>query len=324
MRNNIKTPIDLHAETVEVGITKIESNGVSAVKQEWVEALSAVKLSGDFRWLEFRSRLKNISDICISDIERLIDSSQESASKRKNDETEERIGVVDELINMVRSTGTLFMGQDGQPYLDIEKDNHRETHALNSSEMRELLSYRYFETHGRTAKAPQIQDALVTLAGFAKHEGETHDVALRVAKSPDGGYLLDCSNDKWQAIELTEEGYQIIDRSPVRFRRPKNSKPLLVPDRKGTLNDLRAIVNIAKEDLVLLVPTLLESLRVDTAFTVTEIVGDQGSAKSSTQETISKLLDKKMVDFEHGQEIQKTSTSLQKITIYCPTIICLI
>ena len=237
------------------------------------------------------------------------------SDKSKGGDSDDYVGVVDELIYMVQSMGTLFMGDDGEPYIDVEKESHRETHALRSGEMRDWLDYKIFQSHGRSAKAPQIQDAVNTLAGQAKHEGETHTVALRAALSPDGGYILDLCNETWQAIQLTSDGYQVIDRPPVRFRRTKMARPLLIPDENGTIDDLRAIVNIAEEDLVLLVPTILEALRVDTAYPITEIVGQQGSAKSTTQETITSLIDPKKVGLRARPKSTEVFSSRLRITI---------
>jgi hypothetical protein len=137
MPDQIKTPLDLHAETVESGLINIESKGITAFTHEIIDALSAIKASGDLRWLEYRARLKKFPDISIGDVEKIIASTQEDSTKSKNEDSPERVNVVDELIEMVRSTGTLIMGDDGEPYIDMEKDTHRETHALRSADIRE-------------------------------------------------------------------------------------------------------------------------------------------------------------------------------------------
>ena len=49
MSDNLKTPLDLHADTVEAGLSLLESNGLSAFTKEHISALAAIKASRDLR-----------------------------------------------------------------------------------------------------------------------------------------------------------------------------------------------------------------------------------------------------------------------------------
>lgn len=54
---------------------------------------------------------------------------------------------------------------------------------------------------------------------------ERHDVHLRVAGFT-GKIYVDLGDETYQAIELDAEGWRIVDRRPVRFRRPSAMLPL--------------------------------------------------------------------------------------------------
>lgn len=66
------------------------------------------------------------------------------------------------------------------------------------------------------------------------------------------------------------------------------------PEEGGTLADFMTLVNVAIEDLPLLIAALLEVLRPDTAYPVVEIRGQHGSAKSTTQKTVTGFFDPKI------------------------------
>ena len=69
-------------------------------------------------------------------------------------------------------------------------------------------------------------------------------------------------------------------------------RPVPMPIQgKGNLAALWQMANIPEADRLMVVAWLLECLRPETPFVVLELSGEQGSAKSSTQNALRDLID---------------------------------
>ncbi len=233
----------------------------------------------------------NISHIHVDDET----NSNESEAHNQDTNDTEKAGVVEQTVKMVQSLGELFTDKSGVPYITID----RATYPLNSSLFREFISHRFYIEKDRALKSQQLNDALTTLSGCARYGGTRHDVHIRVAKSGDG-YQLDIGDDEWRVIHIDRTGWRIVEETNIRFVRPKGSLPLFKPDSRGTEDDLLALVNIDKKDLVLLVACLCESVRPDTAYPILELSGEHGSGKSASQINYRALIDPKDVSLRAG------------------------
>ena len=72
--------------------------------------------------------------------------------------------------------------------------------------------------------------------------------------------------------------------------------PLTIPSVKGDLDPLWSLINIPEEDRILLLCWILECFRVETPYVVLELVGEQGSAKSKTQDVLRDFVDPNQVN----------------------------
>ena len=78
----------------------------------------------------------------------------------------------------------------------------------------------------------------------------------------------------------------------MKFRRPRGMAPLPTPQRHGTLDDLRAFVNVSSEaDWILLVSWLISAFRPTGPYPILLLHGEQGTAKSTTPRVLRNLID---------------------------------
>ncbi len=73
-------------------------------------------------------------------------------------------------------------------------------------------------------------------------------------------------------------------------------RPLPNPSEKGDIGHLWSLLNIPLEDQNLVLCWILECYRVETPYVVLELVGEQGSAKSKTQDVLRDFIDPNQVN----------------------------
>ena len=204
--------------------------------------------------------------------------------------------VADKLIALARSQCQFLHDAQREPYAVFEAAGARQVHGVLSSGFSDYLSHAYYTQHDRAPTETSLKVALATLRGQAQFEGEACEVFTRIAKT-EAGYWLDLCNDAWQCVQVTATGWAVVAGAgaPL-FTRSASMRPLPVPERGGTLDALWPLVNIPEADRLMVLAWMLECLRADTPHVVLELVGEQGSAKSSTQRALRRLIDPNQAD----------------------------
>lgn len=195
-----------------------------------------------------------------------------------------------DLIDLAESKCELWHDENGEAFASVSLNDHREHWAVDSRGFKEWLARTAFTEKIGSAGGDIIKDACSHLSAAAKFEGVRHETGKRVMKHG-GFYWIDLANDAWQAIRIDSSGWQIVSNPPVRFLRNRNFRPLPMPASGGSACDLFQLTNIPKEDELLVLAWVLECFRPDTPYPVLEQVGEQGSAKSTTQKVLRRLID---------------------------------
>ena len=118
-------------------------------------------------------------------------------------------------------------------------------------------------------------------------------VHLRVANCGDRVYV-DLCDPAWRAVEIRSDGWSIVTRPAVRFRRTKGmqsiSTPLAGEDVKR-LGGLRDHLNVDDDSFVLIVSWLLAILRGRGPYPILALTGEQGTGKSLLADMLRSLID---------------------------------
>jgi hypothetical protein len=218
--------------------------------------------------------------------------SEEHNGAASGERPAERDGTIaDKLVSLAQRDGMFFAASDGSTWADVWTGGRRETWSLRSRGFKNWLVHLYYATTGRAPNSDALSQALLTLDASARYDGERHPVRVRTGMH-DGKYYLDLADEQWQAVEIDTEGWRVISEPPIRFQRPRGMLPLPVPVQGGSLGELKTLLNLARDDdLVLMIAWLLSALRPVGPYPLLALAGEPGAAKSTTARVLRMLTD---------------------------------
>ena len=220
------------------------------------------------------------------------------------------------LVRLALKHATLFHDASREPYATIRTAGHHENHHIRKRSfslwLRLLWFARYREkaAHNENEEgglggllgplttaaspAPHVQavrDAIAQLEGLAVFEGNEHQVHVRVAPFGDNHVYVDIGDEDWKAIEITPNGWKVVTDPPVRFVRAPGMLPLPTAIPGGRLFSLRQFVSCTDPDWPLLAGFVASLFIPKGPFAILNLLGEQGSAKTSSARFIRRLVD---------------------------------
>jgi hypothetical protein len=219
------------------------------------------------------------------------DAGSESQSLEPGDSKQERSTQAEQLITTATPKVKPFRTPEGKPYASIGLENHTENHAVDGAGFREFLEYSYFRSTKRAAQPRAVHEAVMHFSAVARFNSPTEPVFIRVGRKGAEHYL-DLVNDQWQAIKFGKDGWGVVQKPRVRFRRVEGMQALPRPIRKGDINDLREFLNIpTDEDWLLFVTDLVSTLFSAGPYAVLVFHGEAGSAKTTATRVFRQMID---------------------------------
>lgn len=163
---------------------------------------------------------------------------------------------------------------------------------INSRYLKNLCFAKIFEMYGKALRDAAWKEAMATLSGLGRIYGSLEDVFCRVGIYKSKYYIDLCQIDSSKAIEVCPSGiWGVVETPPIKFVRYESMQPLPTPVANGNIDSLWNYCNISEADRLLVTAWLIESMRTDTPYPLLELNGEQGSAKSTTQECFRNLID---------------------------------
>jgi hypothetical protein len=178
----------------------------------------------------------------------------------------------------------------------LDKD-HYETYAVDSPQMREHLEGLYYkETKRNSGQGEAIPEKLLKqtlnrLRVMAIHDGEEKKVSLRVGAENTRILYIDLCDKQRRIVRISPAGWELVDQSPVFFRRTHYMHPLPIPERGGSLDELEPLLNIIPELFILTEGWCLCALCPSGPYPLMALIGPPGSAKSTFTKILRDLTD---------------------------------
>jgi len=199
-----------------------------------------------------------------------------------------------EVLLRLASSARAFRSVDGRLYARVPVGDRHEIYGIKSEQLRDWLIDGYRVDCGALATNWAINRVLASLEARARFDGGTPPVFIRVGRhgsGNDSSYYLDLGDPSGRAVKIGADGWSVVDRPGVHFRRPEGLLPLPGPSRDGSIEPLRSYVNLTESDFRLLIGWLAAALRPIGPYPVLTIYGEQGSAKSTLARVVQMLID---------------------------------
>jgi hypothetical protein len=213
----------------------------------------------------------------------------------------------DVLIALSARAEELFHAPDSTAFAVVPVGDHFETWPVRSRGFKRWLAREFFAETESAPNSDAIQAALNVIEAKAHFDGRQRPVHVRIGACDDRLYL-DLADARWRAIEISADGWRIVDHPPVAFRRAAGMQALPEPIRGGSIEELRPFLNVKQKDdkgngkqkddkgdddkdFVLTVSYICAALRERGPYPVLALIGEHGAAKSAFTKILRKLLD---------------------------------
>lgn len=239
---------------------------------------------------ERRNRVRTLLEVPQEPDDRLENRSDSAVEEDENSEEKpQRRSVADALVEVALNHHTVFHSEDRIAH--VRHSRTGEVRTVNGEAFQDWLRAEHFTANAKAPSRLAVTQACDTISSIAREQGERRDVFVRTAQHGDR-YYVDLGEPRNRRSVCVEAGqWSIIDAPPVDFVRPQSMLALPEPARGGSASPLWQTVNIPLEAQPLVWAWILDCFRPDTPYPVLELIGEQGSAKSTTQSMLRDLID---------------------------------
>jgi len=165
-------------------------------------------------------------------------------------------------------------------------------------EIRRFVQSAYWCETQKPINREPLTAALDLLEARALHESPLVDVRVRLASVEDVTYLDLARPKDSRAVQITANGWKVVEAPQVWFARPSGILPLPVPERGGSLAELRQFHPALKDNSIwaLVASWLVSVWRPCGGYAVLSIRGEAGSGKSTLARVLVSLVDPRKAD----------------------------
>lgn len=184
-----------------------------------------------------------------------------------------------------------FHDSEGKAWARITINNHKEVHQLNSQTFKNFLSKLGLDKMRVCVSDSTIRTVINGLTANAVFYCPEKKVYVRLAEI-NGSIFYDLADESWRVVEISANGWHILDESPVMFRRYSHMLPQVIPKQGGDPKLLFKYLNLkTEEDKDLYFINVGTSFFPDIPYSIEIIKGVHGSTKSCTQRIKKTLID---------------------------------
>ncbi|MCK5509149.1 MAG: toprim domain-containing protein [Desulfobacterales bacterium] len=237
-------------------------------------------------YMRLRAKFKKIKDVSVCEI----DKSVKGESGGDQDQCK-----ASDIIEFIKSVATFLHDHEKNSFMLLNANDHEELYAVGSTVCDRKIQHLVYLERQESMSEQVITTVNASLSCFGLFDGQEEDIYLRAGRN-ENSYYIDLCDDQWKVVQINHLGWQILNRSPVKFRRTQTMQPIIEPDKTPDLNALWKFCNVPESDRIFILAFILECWRPETQKPVLELTGIQGSGKSQIAEILRDLIDPNSVN----------------------------
>lgn len=210
--------------------------------------------------------------------------------------------VVETLVSFgMNNITSFFKDQIGTQFVCFPVNNHLEHWPSASKQFRTWLQGLYFKAENKSVYSEAMQQTIITFETIAEHDDivENNTITLHNRTCEhDNAIWYDLSNEQWQAVKITKDGWDIIDKPPPLFRRRPHQKPHVQPKPNGDLSKLYPFLEgiEASEHKKIVILWLISCFIPEFPHPILVPYGDQGSGKTTLTKNCKAIVDPSLIE----------------------------
>jgi hypothetical protein len=188
----------------------------------------------------------------------------------------------------------LLRSPENRSYARVSVEGRHEIYRIDSAAFREWLIEGCISHQLHIPSEAMIQHVVSSVEIRAMQSRSSAPVFLRVGGIGDDAgstFFVDLGDASGRVVKIRADGWSVVNRSGVQFRRPEGILPLPVPSRKGSIELLRPYVNLTESHFRRAIVWLAAALLPCGPHPVLVIRGDEGSARSTLTRVLKLLID---------------------------------
>ena len=248
---------------------------------------------------------------------KIIEFTTRKIKGKEEEEKDNKPSQADLLVTIGKDRSELFHDETGDTFARLLIDAHYEVWPTSSKQYKRWLVHQFYESTGKAPGNETVKQALNVLEAFALFQGRRIKLGLRVTKRDDAIWY-DLADEQWRAVKIEPGDWIIEQNPPILFRRYKNTAPQVLPQEGGALDLLKKYINLKNDsDWILLKAALIAAFVPEAPHVILVFFGDKGSAKTTAQRVLRKLIDPAIRD-TMTLPTDKNELALMLMTNYTP------
>lgn len=181
----------------------------------------------------------------------------------------------------------LFHDQYGEAYAALHGDGSK-IYKIRSREFKRWVAMFVWQQLEQAISSETLSSILNVCDGKAMDEGEKYELHVRLAWHKDS-ILYDLGDGR--AVRISKEGWEILNRPPIIFRRFAHQKTQAEPTRGGDIKRIFEFSNCSEKYRLLNLVWIVASFMPEIPHCIRNLWGEQGSCKSTEDRIAKELVD---------------------------------